>query len=90
MVHEFLTTLNGDEVLRRAKSFFADRVPHFAAFPEKEGPTFTTFRGQGGEEIAVAVLPAGEATRVRASSLLFNQAIDRFFSTLPRAGEDAA
>ncbi len=88
MVHEMVTPLPGDEVLKRAKKFFAERVPHYSAFPEKEGPTFTSFRGQGGQEIALAVLPAASGTRVRASALLHDQAIGRFFSTLPTADED--
>ena len=48
MVYEVLTTLEGAEVLRRAKRFFAERVPLQAAFPEKEGPTHLVLRGQGG------------------------------------------
>ena len=83
MMHEVTTSLPAEDVLRRAKQFFAERVPHFGAFLEKEGPTWATFRGQGGEEIAIAVLPADRGTRVRASSLLFTQTIDRFLSTLP-------
>jgi hypothetical protein len=83
MMHEITTTLAGEDVLRRAKEFFAERVPHFGAFLEKEGPTWATFRGQGGEEIAIAVVPGEQGTRVRASSLLFNQTVDRFLSTLP-------
>jgi hypothetical protein len=83
MMHEVTTSLPAEDVLRRAKQFFAERVPHFGAFLEKEGPSWATFRGQGGEEIAIAVLPADRGTRVRASSLLFTQTIDRFLSTLP-------
>jgi len=83
MVFEVETTLDGAEVLRRAKRFFAERVPNQAAFPEKEGPTWLTLRGQGGEEIALAVRPNGGATMVRASTLLFDQTVDRFLSTLP-------
>jgi hypothetical protein len=90
MMHEITTSLGGDEVLRRAKDFFIERVPHFGAFLEKEGPTWATFRGQGGEEIAIAVIPGEGATRVRASSLLFNQSIDRFLSTLPAAAGRAS
>jgi hypothetical protein len=90
MVFEVVTTLDGAEVLRRAKSFFGERVPMYAAFPEKEGPNFLVLRGQGGEEIAFAVLPAPGGTRVRASTLLFDQPVDRFLSTLPAAGETAA
>ena len=29
----------------------------YAAFPEKEGPGYLVLRGQGGEEIALAVMP---------------------------------
>lgn len=90
MTYEVVTTLDGGEVLRRAKSFFAERVPMYAAFPEKEGPTFLVLRGQGGEEIAFAVVAGPAGTRVRASTLLFDQPVDRFLSTLPVAGETAA
>jgi len=88
-MYETETALPGSEVLRRAKLFFAERVPHHAAFLEQEGPTFATFRGQGGEELAIAVLGAERGTRVRASSLFFDQAIGRFFSTLPAPGPDS-
>ncbi len=90
MIHETLTSLKGGEVLERAKKFFAERVPHQAAFVEKEGPDFATFRGQGGEELAIAVFAADRGTRVRASSLFYDQAIDRFFSTLPPAEDRGA
>ena len=90
MVYEVVTALEGAEVLRRAKRFFAERVPMQAAFPEKEGPTYLTLRGQGGEEIAMAVVPAPGGTRVRASTLLFDQPVDRFLSTLPPPAEQSA
>lgn len=90
MLSEMTTSLPGGEVIRRAKEFFADRVPHFGAFLEKEGPTWAAFRGQGGEEIAIAAFPVDGGTRVRASSLLFGQTIDRFLSTLPPADGEAA
>ena len=89
MVYECTTALDGGEVLRRAKRFFAERVPMQAAFPEKEGAAYLTLRGQGGEEIAMAVSQAPGGTRVRASTLLFDQAVDRFLSTLP-TGEQPA
>ncbi len=90
MVYEVVTTLDGAEVLRRAKAFFAERVPMQAAFPEKEGPTYLVLRGQGGEEIAFAVVPGQGGTRVRASTLFFDQPVDRFLSTLPATAEPAA
>jgi hypothetical protein len=83
MVHEMTTTLAGPDVIGRAKQFFAQRMPQSAAFPESEGPAFLTLRGQGGEEIALAVFAGDGVTRVRASTLFFDQAIGRFLSTLP-------
>lgn len=90
MVHEAVTTLAGPEVLLRAKAFFANRMPQSAAFPESEGPGYLVLRGQGGEEIALAVFPADGAVRVRASTLFFDQAVARFLSTLPEPAEVAA
>ena len=83
MVYEVVTTLPAAEVLARAKRFFVERVPMYAAYPEKEGPTWLTLRGQGGEEIAIATIAEAGSTRVRASTLLFDQVVDRFLSTLP-------
>ena len=85
MVHETTTSLDPAAVLGLAKRFFSERVPNQAAFPEKQGPTWLTLRGQGGEEIALAALPGEGGTRVRASTLLFDQAVHRFLSTLPPA-----
>ena len=83
MVYEVVTALDGAEVLQRAKRFFAERVPMQAAFPEKVGPTYLVLRGQGGEEIALAAAPVAGGTRVRGSTLLFEQPLQRFLSTLP-------
>ena len=90
MVHETVTTLAGPEVLLRAKAFFTQRMPQSAAFPESEGPGYLTLRGQGGEEIALAVFPADGHTRVRGSTLFFDQALARFLSTLPTPSVVAA
>jgi hypothetical protein len=89
MTHEMMTSLAPEEVLARARVFFAERAPHSAAFLEKEGPRFATFRGQGGEELTVAVFQSAPRTRIRASTLLFDQAIGRFFSTLPLVEDEA-
>lgn len=90
MTHETMTSMSGAEILRRAKRFFQERVPGNAAFPEKEGASWVTLRGQGGEEIALAVADVPGGSRVRASTLFFDQAIGRFFSTLPAIREGAA
>ena len=83
MTHETVTTLSAAEVLERARTFFAERVPANAAFPEKQGPTWLVLRGQGGEEISLAVTAADGVTKVRGSTLLFDQAVARFLNTLP-------
>ena len=90
MVYELVTTLEGGELLRRAKRFFAERVPLNAAYPEREGPTYLTLRGQGGEEIAFAVWSTPAGTKVRVSTLFFDQVVDRFLSTLPLPSEHVA
>jgi hypothetical protein len=89
VIHTTTVSLPPVDVLRRAQQFFADRVPHAAAFIEKSGANFISLRGQGGEEVVVSAWEDKEkgVTRVRASTLFFDQALDRFFSTLPLASE---
>src|SRR5579884_226621 len=71
-------------VLELSMWFFAERVPPAAAFVEQEGPEFVVLRGQGGEEVVLRAWVDGEGkTQVRASTLFFDQALDRFLSTLP-------
>lgn len=89
MTHTMTATLPPADVLARAKAFFAERVPHASAFVEKEGPTHVVLRGQGGEELVIHAVAGPEGTRVRASTLLFDQGVGRFFSTLPAAAEVA-
>ena len=86
-LQEFRTTLAPSEVLTRAKSFFSRRNSLYAAFLEQEGTTHVTFRGQGGEEIALAAIERDGATLVTASSYIFDMQIARFFTTLPEVEE---
>ena len=87
MTHTTTVTLPPAEVLARAQAFFAERVPNAAAHVENAGPRFIVLRGQGGEEVVFSAWEDGGVTRVRASTLFFDQAVDRFFSTLPLASE---
>lgn len=89
MIHTTTVTLPPAEVLARAQQFFAERVPNAAAFVEKQGPNFVTLRGQGGEEVVLSAWEDKEkgVTRIRGSTLFFDQALDRFFSTLPLASQ---
>lgn len=82
-VQEHATALAPTDVLDRARQFFSERNPLYAAFVDKEGPGFVTFRGQGGEEIVVAATLRDGATLVTASSYLFDMQVARFLSTLP-------
>lgn len=82
-LQEYQTTLSPAEVLDEAKRFFSGRNSLYAAFLEKEGANYCTFRGQGGEEIVIGVAPADGGTIVRGSTYLFAMQVARFFTTLP-------
>ena len=86
-LQETHTTLSTADVIAEAKRFFARRNSIYAAFVDKEGPSFVRLRGQGGEEILIgaAAGPDGAGTRVTGSSYLFDQQVARFFATLPPA-----
>jgi hypothetical protein len=83
MTHEVTTTLAPADVMRRAKEFFASRVPATGAFVDTEGPGHVVLRGQGGEEIVIAAFAGLTGATVRGSTLLFGQQVARFLSTLP-------
>ncbi len=82
-MQETTTTLSPAEVLASAKRVFARRNSIYAAFLDREGPTFVALRGQGGEEVIIGVLPAEGGTAVTGSSYIFDQQIARFFASLP-------
>jgi hypothetical protein len=80
------TTLAPEAVIAAATEFFARRNAIYTAFLEKSGPGWASYRGQGGEEIAVAAQPTADGfTRVSGSSYMFDQQVARFLSTLPPA-----
>lgn len=86
-LQETRTTLSVPEVIAAAKTFFARRNSLYAAFVEREGPTFVSMRGQGGEEILVGASADANGTRVTGSTYMFDQQLARFFTTLPPAAE---
>lgn len=87
MVYETVTSLAPDEVFDRAVRFFAVRVPLRAAFPEKRSAGHLVLRGQGGEEVALMARAGELGTQVRGSTLMFDQGLERFLTTLPAAVE---
>jgi hypothetical protein len=82
---ETTTSLTPAQALEEAKKFFSRQNGVYAAFPEQEGPTHVTLRGQGGEEIVVAAFPEAGRTKVTGSTYLFDQQVARFLSTLAPA-----
>ena len=81
-LQEYRTSATVAEVLAEAKQFFQRRNSLYAAFLDREGQTFVSFRGQGGEELIIAAAE-GAGTRVTGSTYLFDMQIARFFTTLP-------
>ncbi|HXQ77748.1 MAG TPA: hypothetical protein VN797_06060 [Gemmatimonadaceae bacterium] len=81
-LQETTTADSPSEVLQAAKDFFSRQLGIYAAFPEQESVSHVTLRGQGGEEIVIAAIPAGGATRVTGSTYLFDQQVARFLATL--------
>lgn len=80
------TTLAPEAVIAAATEFFARRNAIYTAFLEQSGPGWATYRGQGGEEIAMAAQVAADGvTRVSGSSYMFDAQVARFLSTLPPA-----
>ncbi len=82
-IQETITTLSPAEVLSAAKGFFARRASIYAAFLDREGPTFVSLRGQGGEEVVIGVRSSEGGTAVTGSTYMFDQQVARFFATLP-------
>ena len=57
-LQEYRSALSPAAVIAEAKKFFASRNNIYAVFPDTEGPTHVSFRGQGSEE-ARPSLPHG-------------------------------
>jgi hypothetical protein len=83
-LQEHRTSLAPRDVIARAKTYFSQRSALYAAYLEKEGDTYVTFRGQGGEEIVIAATPQEGVTLVTGSTYLFDMQISRFFASLPQ------
>lgn len=89
-LQETVTTLDSAATLAAAKRFFARQNGIYSAFPEQESAAHLTLRGQGGEEVVVAVAPIRGGTRVTGSTYLFDQQLSRFFDTLPAPAVSSA
>lgn len=88
-LQETTTSLAAADVLDAAREFFARRVSIYAAYVEQQSDSHVSLRGQGGEEIVIAVAAANGGTRVTGSTYLFDAQVSRFFSMLPPVAEVA-
>ena len=88
-LQDTVTTLAPAEVLAQAKRFFSTRPGIYNAYPEREGPTYVSMRGQGGEEVVIGVTADPRGTRVSGSTYMFDMQVARFLSMLPPAPEAA-
>lgn len=77
------TAMPPGEVLAGAKRFFADNVEIYAVFFEKEGPNHLVMRGQGGEELVVAVEAIAGGTLVSGGTYMYDAQLQRFYASLP-------
>lgn len=82
-MQEYRSTLPPAEVLAAARAFFSSRNSLYAAFLDREGPGFVSFRGQGTEELVIAAIEHEGATLVTGSTYLYDMQVARFFTTLP-------
>lgn len=89
-MQEATTSLDAAAVLAAAGDFFSRQSGVYAAFVERESPTHVVMRGQGGEEIVVAVRAQDGATAVTASTYLFDAQVALFLSSLPPAAAQGA
>ncbi len=77
------TALPPEAALDAAVRFFARAGGVYTAYPERRGAGHVVLRGQGGEEIAIAAVPAAGGSVVTGSSYLFDQQVARFLDSLP-------
>jgi hypothetical protein len=86
-LQETATTITPAATLAAARDFFARQNGIYAAFPEQQSAAHLTLRGQGGEEVVIAVATVAGGTRVTGSTYLFDQQVSRFFATLPKPAQ---
>lgn len=84
-LQETTTAMAPADVLAAARSFFSRRHSIYAAYTEQESAHHVSLRGQGGEEIVIAVAPHANGTRVTGGSYMFDGPVGRFFASLPPA-----
>lgn len=89
-LQQVYTTLAPADVLAEAVRFFTRHNSIYAAFLEQRGPTYVSFRGQGGEELLVGVAPVDGGSAVNGSTYMFDQQVARFLETLPHMAAPVA
>ena len=81
LTQEVRTELAPEEVIERAKDFFATRFSQGSGFLAAEGPRHVKFDFDMGE-LVIGAIPQGDRTLVRGSSSRLHRQVSLFLSTL--------
>ncbi len=81
LIQEVLTDLPADEVVRRAREFFATRFSPYAGFTEEAGESHVRFSTEAGD-LTIGVGRKGEQNLVRGSTSRMHHELSQFLTTL--------
>jgi hypothetical protein len=81
LLQEVLTELPADEVIQRARDFFATRFNPYAGFAEDAGDTWIKFTTEAGD-LTIGTGQQRGRTLVRGSTSRMNHELSQFLSTL--------
>lgn len=87
LIQEVVTDLEPEEVLRRAKEFFATRFTNRAGFLEEESASHVKLELEAGEILVSASRQNGR-TSVRGSTSRAHGELSKFLMTLGAAAEE--
>jgi hypothetical protein len=81
LLQEVLTELPADEVIQRARDFFALRFSPYAGFTEDSGATWIRFTTEAGD-LTLGIGQQDGRSLVRGSTSRMNHELSQFLSTL--------
>lgn len=81
LTQEVLTELTTEEIVRRAREFFATRFSPYAGFTEDAGESHIRFMTEAGE-VVIGVGTEGEYRLVRGSTSRLHHEVSQFLTTL--------
>ena len=81
LLQEVLTELPADEVIQRARDFFALRFTPYAGFTEEAGESWIKFTTEAGD-LTIGIGKQEERSLVRGSTSRMHHELSQFLSTL--------